>query len=351
VFDNKIGKSEFLSCVLRHDIMPFFIMLFPMKKIIILIITAVLALAGCREYIDIEIPEEEKVMVLNGFINSDNPVRLNLSKSMGVLEARNAFEFIETAEVELYEDGEFAELLVFDTLGFYSGTLIPSEGKRYELRASHADMKAISSSAFIPQKVPIKSVESTFVADSVTEQWWNPQTQEYFDTTIVRLSEEGVIEIRFDDPGNAENYYFVTFNCLMPLYDWRDGQQIRIGEEMLSLDYDHNTLPYENYLYMDNFKGFVFSDEFFNGSEYLFTAHVYNFGMYYYEGGGMTLSPIYVNLHSVSKDFFLFVTSYSKYDEAAYNPFAEPVNVFSNVENGFGFFTGYATVTDSVNFR
>lgn len=324
-----------------------------MKRAIIIILSLIFSLSACREYIDIEIDEKEKVLVLNGLINTDSTVRINLSQSLGVLESNNNFKFISDADVDLYQDGQIKERLQYDSLGFYSGTSRPEAGKSYEIRASVGNFEDIRSHAFIPRSVPVKEINTDFTLDSVVEQWWNPQTQQYFDTTIVRMSEEGTIEVKFDDPPDEKNYYFLTFNCLMPIYKWEDGYEIRIGEQMVSLGYDISTLSYENHLYMANFSGYVIPDDFFNGQAYTLTARVYSWSFSYAYGGSnaLPLSPIYVNLHSVSEEFFDFVTSYSKYEETAYNPFAEPVNVFSNVVNGYGFFTGYSTHTDSIGFN
>jgi hypothetical protein len=325
-----------------------------MKRIIIIIISLIFSLSACREYIDIDIDEKEKVMVLNGFLNTDSTVRVNLAQSLGVLESNNNFQFISDADVDFYEDGQMKESLQYDSLGYYSGTSRPQAGKSYEIRASAGSFKDIKSRIFIPQPVAVKEINADFTLDSVTEQWWNPQTQQYFDTTIVRMSEEGTIEVKFDDPADEKNYYFLTFNCLMPTYKWEDGYEVRTGEQMISLSYDINTISYENYLYMANFSGYVISDDFFNGQTYALTARIYSWAFTEYAYGSynaLPLSPIYVNLHSVSEEFFDFVISYSKYDETAYNPFAEPVNVLSNVENGYGFFTGYSTYTDSIGFN
>jgi hypothetical protein len=49
-----------------------------------------------------------------------------------------------------------------------------------------------------------------------------------------------------------------------------------------------------------------------------------------------------VRFLTLSKDFFEFVTSYQKQKNNSNNAFAEPTQVYSNVENGLGIFAGYA---------
>ena len=54
-----------------------------------------------------------------------------------------------------------------------------------------------------------------------------------------------------------------------------------------------------------------------------------------------------VRFLTLSRDFFEFATSYQKQKLNNNNPFAEPTQVYSNIENGLGIFAGFA-VTEVV---
>ena len=45
-------------------------------------------------------------------------------------------------------------------------------------------------------------------------------------------------------------------------------------------------------------------------------------------------------LHNISKSYYYYRTSLELYVDASRNPFAQPVQVFSNINNGFGIFAG-----------
>jgi hypothetical protein len=60
---------------------------------------------------------------------------------------------------------------------------------------------------------------------------------------------------------------------------------------------------------------------------------------------------IVVSLMSLSEDYFKYKLSLEKYQETAGDPFAQPVQVYSNVENGFGIFGGYSVYRDSLFFE
>ena len=53
-------------------------------------------------------------------------------------------------------------------------------------------------------------------------------------------------------------------------------------------------------------------------------------------------------LRTVSENYYKHYTSLALQKESKDRPFAEPVSVFSNIENGLGIFAGYSTYRDSV---
>jgi hypothetical protein len=62
---------------------------------------------------------------------------------------------------------------------------------------------------------------------------------------------------------------------------------------------------------------------------------------------GRRMKPT-VELLSINEDYFRYIKSVNSYDNALDNPFAEPVNVFSNIKNGYGFFTTFAIAVDTL---
>ena len=45
-------------------------------------------------------------------------------------------------------------------------------------------------------------------------------------------------------------------------------------------------------------------------------------------------------LHNISQDYYYYRRSLELYNQSSDNPFAQPVQVYSNIENGFGIFAG-----------
>lgn len=309
---------------------------------------------SCSKPIDIDIEEADKVLVLNGILNPDSTIRIHLSKSFGILELESAAEFIRDAEVDLYENNERVAGLEHTNNGVYVTDFYPQAGRDYTIRASIPDLPAVEADITIPFPVSLTALDADFDYITVTEQWWNPETQQYFDTTIQRISDEGLINISFTDPADSDNYYFITIFNERPVFNWEEEPPVLIGYTRYPVYYENNLLSYENHIYLNNLSGYVISDDYFNGQEYTFSAQVYAWDFidgYYEFDDYYNISPVIVNLHSVPKAFFDFVISLSKYDDALYNPFVEPVNVAVNVENGFGFLTGYSTASDTLFFE
>ena len=78
----------------------------------------------------------------------------------------------------------------------------------------------------------------------------------------------------------------------------------------------------------------LLSDQFFDGETYKFKGR---FAAYY--GGGVTDSiPYNFVIRSVTPEYYYWSKSYYLKSQTDDNPFAEPVSVYNNLENGLGIF-------------
>jgi len=319
--------------------------------IISLLIIASVGIFSCREPIDITVPDTQKKIVLNGMINPDSAVKVNLSKSISILEKDDDITFLTNAVVKLYENDTYKEVLQYDTNGYYRGTTYPQIGKTYKITAESLPLDAVDAETEILLTPIISDIIAEPEFHSETQTWYNSETGEPFDTTINTLSQVK-INITLNDPPNQTNYYFLTFSANLAQYEYfpPDYMPVFIGYKMTSLYYDTNNLNWENQFYSRDLVGYVFNDNLFDGSDYSINASVQPSS--YFSGGyseaDNALDRIYVNLHAVTEDFYQYVISYSKYQDVDGNPLAEPVNIMTNVNNGFGFFSGYSTKKDSV---
>lgn len=318
-------------------------------------------ISACSEPIDITVEEKEKNIVLNSKITPDSLIKANLTKSIGILEPDSKVEFISNADIELYEDEVFIQNLQYDTLGYYISNVYPEVGKTYKIKAKYGELKEIETETVIPEPVSISNMVYDLNISSWTEEWYDYENEFFYDTTI--YSFDGLtVATTFNDPAEVENYYLLTFSTYMPVYSYPPPlyEPIYVGEQLRSLDYYSDNLSWINHYWDIGIVGYVISDELFSGKSYTLSVkidswqfygdnwHYDEYGNYVSDGSNLPQSAIYVNLLSISEGFYNYVISSNKYDEASYNPLAEPVNVYSNIENGFGLFTGYSLVQDSI---
>jgi len=304
---------------------------------------------SCSEPIDLKVDGIDKKIVLNSLINPDSTINIHLSKSISVLDIDKNIELIKNAKVKIFENDILKEDVQFDTLGYYSSSVYPQIGKEYKVTVDYSPLQSVDAITIVNSLVPITSIDFKPSFDGIVQTWYDTDTGEAFDTTIYRLNNLQV-ETTFNDPADAENYYLLTFSALMPQYRYYppNYEAVFIGNKMSSIDYDSENLSWENYFSMDNFSGFAISDELFNGNTKTIKASLYMGGEYYGDELPQRNDKVFINLNSISKEFYQYIISYSKYEDIEGNPFAEPVNIMSNVNNGLGFFSSYSTAKDSI---
>lgn len=309
------------------------------------------SLFSCMEVLDTDISQEDKVLVLNGLITPDSLIKSNISTSIHSLDGDAYIKFINDAEVKLFEDGEFVEIMQKDTFGYYVSTIHPDLNKSYSISAKSGNYPEVSATATMPDSVAIDDIQINIAIDSTTESWYNPQTGQYFDTTLYSISGDGTVFVSFTDPNEA-NYYLLSFSIVQPIYVYD-----QYGNEFISGYYEtpiwyqlDGTSENIQYFSVSNIMaGFVFNDNFFSGATKNIKTTINTWSLYDPYYGEMPQSPLYVHLYTLSKELYDYIISYNKYQEVIGNPFSEPVNILSNVQNGYGLFSGFNVTTDSVS--
>lgn len=280
-------------------------------------------LASCEKIIDITIPDKERKIVVNGLISSGQPVRISLSKSQSVLE-NDSLIVIPGADVRLFKGDAPIGKLKDSAGGIYTlPGFIPEAGTTYRLTAAGGGLAPVQAFTTLPAVVPIVEVDTA----TLTGEWGQQELR---------------ISVKFNDPAGVTNFY-------------------GFGVEITNKVYDYNTMTYtgekethQAYLYGNtdrflkeestSFEGkLYFDDLLFDGKtktvEFGLSDHMY------IESDTVWLK---VNMEQVDKPFYLHILSYNSYQQANGNPFSEPVQVYTNVEGGYGIFSGISTASYSI---
>ena len=282
---------------------------------------------------DSTITGNHDLIIVNGFLSASDTFRVNISYSTGVHSFEND-SFINNAKVFLvYPDNSNHELIpdLTDYLshliiqnGYYrlGGLISGRQSGDYELRVEITDQKHLLAKDSIPSPVPIKSI--LFKKD-----------------TINKLD---LFQIGFIDPSNSGNYYSVSLNT----YYYINREDGLYKQQYYNLEVQSSTTYIETTLTNSMLNQLVFSDLTFNSGseEVLLNFNSYNFS--YPQFWDSVVCE--VQLNSLSKSYYNYITSYFKQNQSEKDFYAEPVGVYSNIEGGYGIFAGYSTSKKRIKY-
>jgi hypothetical protein len=277
----------------------------------ILIFFLIIIASSCEKYIDMEIPDKGRKISANCFFTDTGTVVVFLHKSRFILDTYSEFHSINGAAVILYENGIPVSTLFEEETGKYvSQDFLPSAGASYTLKVIK-DSEEITASSYVPHAVPFVLVDTLRV--------------------MSEYSENLRFRIRINDPSETDDFYVVTFD-----HNNDDDHFSYWGNSLIMTTID----PFVSYNWI--LMGAVFTDDLFSGQSQIvsFDLDLYNFHR--------DTTDVVIRLWSISRDMYMYISTYQAQDNASNNPFTEPVMVYNNIENGYGIFAGYSTFTDSI---
>lgn len=286
-----------------------------MKKLLFLILA--LVSISCLKEIDVKFPEEQRQLVLNCILEEGKPIRATLSETVPIEDSNNP-PYLNGAKITLFENGIEVDVLnVCEVDTFANGSLKYNycsnhtvvSGFTYTLTADYLDREQVKAKTTIP-----------FAAESF-QVVTNPENDFSAGALFFNIS--------FKDNPAQENYYRLR----VYLKDQFRGNQY--------LEFENNN-PFVNLygssaiisLPTDNSVGIeaYITDEFFNGNTFSFDTKINAFTNIQED------DELVFELQSLSKSYYDYLITSTINRTVGDNPFAEPVRVLSNVENGFGIF-------------
>ena len=293
-----------------------------MKKLFLLLSIS-LVYISCEKVIpfegDVNIPK----LVINSIFQSDSTFKVHVSSSRSVIDTAS-FQNIEDAVVNIKDDnGSIIETLNYVENGFYIGQTFPQENQTYSLQVTHPNYTNITSSDSLPSPITINSIDTSTNVDPINGD---------------RLQ----ITLNFNDPESSQNYY------LIETYSVNEYLVIKNSD---TTEYELDTTKQFMVLTDEVFQNGgspwreqgLFNDLLFNGQNKALELEIPYDNWSGTEDGyewSYTTLGVRVYLHNISKSYYYYRTSLELYQSTSGNPFAQPVQVYSNIENGFGVFAG-----------
>jgi hypothetical protein len=289
-----------------------------LKKYLVIFLFPILS---CTKVLDISPQYETPQPIGNAIFTTTHQIDFYMAESNSILDT--GIVWISDAQVELYEDGVYKENLYHlqNEAGHYISALYPVPDKTYEIKAKNQKYE-ISASNIIPEPGQLLSYKYTIPAG------FNLDGSPYYEA-----------EIKFKDNAETSDYYEISiynkFDANLKGYikSFNTNDQVIVNEG--DMDYNPETL--------------FFSDELFNGQTYKLKFK-FNEG-YAPSGNGHYQESVstYMAFRSVSKEYYLYRKSWTRHryfqnnvDQGIYTLFkGDPVEMYTNINNGYGIFAGY----------
>jgi hypothetical protein len=262
-------------------------------------------------------PHTSKLVVAAHFAPNSDSLRVYVSKSYGFLDPKSQSwsdsDTVSGVQVQLFRNDVLWSTFTRGRNAFYtSGKKIPSnDASIYRLQVSAPNYATVTATQKVPESVPI--TKATFTLQGGTEP----------DGTKVDL-----YTIEFNDPANDANFYQAEMTHKFKRGNFWD-------------EYDLGLVHFA--ATGDNGNQNMLTDNAFNGKSYKWLLKPN-----YWRAQPQTGDTMTVRLMPISKDRYLYNKSRTLQSDAQGNPFAEPVLLYTNLQNGYGFFTISGTYTEKI---
>ncbi len=268
-------------------------------------ISLIFIFSTCETVVTLDVVEHQPQLVAYSFLGNfrDNEI-INVSHSAGI---DGTPEIISDAQIQLLENNNPTIDFTFDanTNAYISEgiNVVDQVGEEYQLIISHPNFETIRATQILPETPEILSANYEAI------DLYDPSKDAHYDK----------IDISFLDNSNSQDYYhihgYVRNRCcendFFAMWSWSDNPLLEKTASSF---------------------GLIFNDETFNGENISLTLKVDNSWL------DLEVHHVYVRLSKLTRDRYLYLKTKSNYVDAVDNPFAEPVTVHSNFENGLGIF-------------
>ncbi|HVN58113.1 MAG TPA: DUF4249 domain-containing protein [Bacteroidales bacterium] len=309
-----------------------------MKNLVSLFLLSIL-LISCNKDLS-NIPDLGRKIVVNGLITTDNLLNIRIGRSTYINDF-NELDDLDSAVVQFYRNDSRVDSIyhvpwysfeiwnVFNSGNYRSKKVFPEPGKEYKVVVKAHNLPDASATVTIPFVVPVVKVDTSGII--------LPQGS-YFN-----YNKGYLCKIEFDDPGDETNFYLFSVHEIFANPD----------EEYSSINHNLDFHCLDPIVEEKLFSGYrneavAFSDKLINGQKHIISVIIKKEDIGLYAPGNS--QKVNFRLYSITEDFFQYIRNLNLYNKNLGSPFAEPVTVFSNIIDGYGFFTGASVSEVSIEF-
>jgi len=328
-----------------------------MKKNIRFFITFIFVIAllsSCFKEVKFDDNDFKPMLVLNGIVEQDTNFVVNVSQTHSILTQVDTLNvFILDATVKLFENDKYLETLIFDSLGIYHSINKAKANTKYKITVEKEGFETATGYFDFtnPASFEVKNVEYE-LRDTI--MYYDKPVSGSDNFTRVNLNYTIVIN---DNANEKNNYSLFVYSNVQEIgsgmifnengyeeyIEYIDNGYSKIWYNFID-EFDYQ--KYENYFksfYTFNTSFDILTDDFFNGQKLEL-----NYECYFTT---TDLQPLKINLVNVSDELLKYLESEQLSNDVAGNPYTEPVNIYSNVENGVGITIGLSSSSFVINFN
>ncbi len=267
---------------------------------LISILIVMMTFTSCRKVIDFEEEEIDPKIVVNSMFYEDSIPLISLVVSQSVLEDEE-FTPIVNADVQLKNTlNGVVENMIHIGNGQYKGDSILVGGVEYEVLVNATNFKAATGNTLVPHRIDNLQLDTMNLFDNKLKVSFQSATSEtYYEVFVTAIDTFGYASSLFS-------------NSTSPIF--KDG-----------FSFDDNTAYGIRFL--------------FSNADYLNNTIEMNFSFYEELSNYDSLK---VTLNTLSRDAYLYEKTVDAYFYSQDDPFAQPVQVYSNVNGGLGVVSGKA---------
>jgi len=290
-----------------------------MKNNLNFIIFSLILFSGCQKEVDLKIDENESKLVLNAWFKTEQHPVVEVNRSTFIFDKRGT-DIIQNAEVILFENDEEIGFLEHFGGGFYQNENIEIKpDTEYKITAKLDGFEEVTAIEKSLEQFTDNEYEFEY------ETFPNPSGSNY-----QSLSD---IEISLKDNGSTEDIYLFLVKDTYKSWTHENPQDTLYNEFIINLNSSDTQIEY---IYSPNLGQLqILKDELFNGKEYTLNFRSNDLRKYEYSDEERSyISQNIIEIHKISKSFYLYLKSIENNQYP--DPFTEPTQIYTNVENGYG---------------
>lgn len=275
------------------------------KNHLLLLLALILSIAGCQKTVFIDVGKVTPRLVVNSILQKDSLLKIQLSKSKSLMDTSQSINLINNATIKIFEGEVLKQTLTKGISGLFTATFRPKISTNYRLEIENTGFGHVAATSMIPITPQLVSAKQT------TEL--TPGSSSQFIKFSVGLKDDGI---------KPDCYYLRAFIIKKGYLPGASNNNI-MPCDIFS---DDNVIITDN----STLKGVIFNDAAFTSA---------NYELIVYTPYRVTKDfNLWFELSSITTDYYKYLVSIIMQNNAGQNPFAEPVVIKSNVQNGTGIF-------------